>query len=131
MTGRPHLHTALAVGAFLALAGCSSTQGARDLGPHVCFNANTVTNYAVVDRETVNLKAQGGIYQIKLLGVCPNLTWATSAIALETAGSAQVCTGVDITINAPGPTGPLSCAADSIRKLSDDEVANLPKGQRP
>ena len=53
------------------------------------------------------------------------------AIVLESVGSVQVCTGLELTVHAPGPTGPQQCAADSIRRLSPDEVAALPAGQKP
>ncbi|MBL9010418.1 MAG: hypothetical protein JNL56_04475 [Alphaproteobacteria bacterium] len=116
----------------LALAGCGSTRNAATAaGPQSCFNAALVSNYAVVDRETVNLRVGAGeYYQIKLLGVCPDIKWS-DAIALESVGSSQVCTGLALTIHAPGPTGPQQCAADSIRRLGADEVAALPAGQKP
>ena len=123
----------LALGAALAAAGCASKPKAAAATPEVrhCFNQQQVSSFRAVDRETVNLRVGAGdVYQIRLLGVCPDIKW-TENIVLETRGSAQVCTGLDLTIHAPGPTGPQECAAESLRKLSDAEVAALPAGARP
>ena len=118
--------------AALTLAGCASTgPETAASGPRSCFDPRQVSNYAVADRETVNLRVGANeFYQIKLLGVCPDIKWS-EAIVLESVGSVQVCTGLELTVHAPGPTGPQQCAADSIRRLSADEVAALPAGQKP
>lgn len=122
----------LPVLAALALAACGSTKTAGPAGaPKSCFNAANVTNYAGVDRETVNLRVGvNDFYQVKMLGVCPNIDW-TQKIGLESTSGSTICTGLDLTIHVPGPTGPQECAADSIRKLTPEEVAALPKGQKP
>lgn len=107
-----------AVFAGLMLAGCASRKTAAPAEERHCFNAASVGGYTVVDRETVRLNVgPSDTYEIKLLGVCPNIQW-NEQIRLETAGSATVCTGLDLTIHAEGPTGPQECAADSIRKVS-------------
>lgn len=123
----------LALGAALALAGCAGKPKATAAAPEArhCFDQSQVNGFRAVDRETVNLRVGvNDIYQIKLLGVCPDIKW-TEGIALETRGSSQICSGLDLTIHAPGPTGPQECAAESIRKLSDAEAAALPAGTRP
>jgi hypothetical protein len=125
--------TGLVLTAALAVAGCASKPKTKAAAPEVrhCFNQSDVNGFRAVDSETVNLRVGvSDIYQVKLLGVCPDIKW-TEGIALETRGSAQVCTGLDLTIHAPGPTGPQECAAESIRKLSAAEAAALPPGTRP
>ncbi|BCW88555.1 hypothetical protein sos41_16960 [Alphaproteobacteria bacterium SO-S41] len=116
----------------LALVACGSTKTAGTASaPQHCFNAASVSNYAGVDRETVNLRVGvSDYYQVKMLGVCPNIDW-TQKIGLESTSGSNICTGLDLTIHVPGPTGPQECAADSIRKLTPEEVAALPKGQKP
>jgi hypothetical protein len=121
---------ALALFAVTALAGCGTTKKTAS-APTDCFDAGAVSNYAAVDRETVNLRVGvNDFYQVKMLGVCPDINW-TQKIGLSSTGGSRVCTGLDLTIHVPGPTGPQECAADSIRKLSAEEVAALPKGQKP
>lgn len=125
--------TATLICAAAVSAGCAGKpkQAAAPAAPRHCFNQSDVQGFRAVDRSTVNMRVGvGDIYQIKLLGVCPDVKWA-EGIALETRGSTQICTGLDLTIHAPGPTGPQECAAESIRKLSDAEAAALPAGARP
>jgi hypothetical protein len=118
----------------LTLAGCAGkVNRAASTAPAVrhCFQQSQVSGFRAVDQETVNLRVGvNDIYQIKLLGVCPDIKW-TEQIALQTAGTSEVCTGLDLTIHAPGPTGPLECAAESLRKLTGAEVAALPASARP
>lgn len=117
--------------AALSLAACASkTTADAPAAERTCFNADLVSNYAVVDSQTVNLRAGADTYQIKLLGSCPDLKWDQS-IALTTAGSPQVCTGLDLTIIAQTAIGPQECAAESLRRLTPDEVSALPAGQKP
>jgi hypothetical protein len=119
--------------AALAATGCAGKPGVKAAAPaeRHCFDQAEVSGFRAVGREAVNLRVGAGdYYQIKLLGVCPDIKW-TERIALRTAGTSQVCTGLDLTIHAAGPTGPQECAAESIRKLSDSEVAALPASARP
>ena len=120
----------LALIAAAALAACSSTKTAST-SLKQCFNVNSISNYAAVDRKTVNLRVGvSDYYQVTMLGVCPDINWAQKVAFQATAGT-QVCDGLDLTVHVPGPTGPQECAADTIRKLTDDEVAALPKRQKP
>ncbi|MCC6921250.1 MAG: hypothetical protein IT548_18805 [Alphaproteobacteria bacterium] len=125
---------ALALGFALAAAGCAgkaAKPAATAPAERHCFNQAQVSGFRAVDRETVNLRVGASdIYQIKLLGVCPDIKW-TEGVALETQGSSQICTGLDLTIHVPGPTGPQECAAESLRKLGPDEVAAMPAGTKP
>ena len=118
--------------ALLAVAGCASKPGATTAAaPRDCFNAASINNYAAQDSETVNLKVSANDYfQVKLLGVCPDIDWSQK-IAFQTAGSAFVCAGNDITIGFQGPTGPQECAADTVRRLTAAEVAALPPRAKP
>lgn len=118
------------IAAAAALGACSSTKTASN-GPRQCFNVNSISNYAAVDRKTVNLRVGvSDYYQVTMLGVCPDINW-TQKVAFQATAGSQVCDGLDLTVHVPGPTGPQECAADTIRKLTPEEVAALPKGQKP
>lgn len=130
MKGIPHMAVCAALG--LGLAGCASGPTASEAtAERHCFNADRVSNYAVVDSETVNLRVGSNeYYQIKLLGVCPDINWSQK-VGLSTDGSATVCTGVDLTLLVPSSTGPQECAAESLRKLSASEIAALSGRAKP
>ena len=128
-------HATLVIGLALTLAGCTSSPGAKTAttpsGPRDCFNASAVANYAVADRETVNLRVgSNAYYQIKLLGVCPQIDW-TPQVVLSTGGTSTVCTDLDVTILVPTRQGPQECAAESIRRLSSAEIGALSGRARP
>ena len=119
------------------LASCSSSGPARaptavaPTGQRDCFSAAQIANFAVVDRETVNMRAgTNGYFQIKLLGVCPQFNW-TQPVGLSTAGTNTVCTGYDLTLAANTASGVQECAAESLRRLSPAEVNALPATYRP
>ncbi len=102
-------------------------------GAKACFYSRDVSSWAAVDRSTVNIRVNiNDIYQLKLLGDCPNVDWV-NGIGLEHRGSSWVCTGLDAELLVPQPGGgiPLRCPVVSIRKLSKDEASALPRKQHP
>lgn len=100
-----------------------------------CFYSRDISSWAPVDRSTVNLRVHvGEVYQLSLLGDCPNIDWV-EGIGLEHRGSSWICTGLDAELLVPQPGGghsfPIRCPVKSIRKLSKDEVKALPPKQHP
>ncbi len=106
------------LGLALIASGCAARKTPAQQQAQRCFDAGAVTAFEVVDGETVNLRVGASErYQIKLLGVCPDIDWA-GQIALESRGSSQVCTGLDLTIHFPSARGPQECAAESIAAIA-------------
>ena len=96
-----------------------------------CFYARNISSWAPQDDTTVNLRVNvRDYYQVKLLGPCTNINW-TDAIGIEHRGSDWICSGLDAVIIARGPGGPNRCPAISVRKLTPEEVAALPKKAKP
>lgn len=137
----------LPVAAALAfvLAGCagappaaSTGQGApasavaaASGGERSCFWSRNVNGFRALDDDTVNLRVGvKDVYQLELLGRCPDVDWA-QGIALESRGGSFICSGLDATIISPSSIGPQRCAVRTLRKLSDQEVAALEPKQRP
>ena len=134
----------LAGAAILALAalGGSGTPVAHAQGNNPgksdgksCFYSRNISSWAPVDRSTVNLRVSvSDIYQLKLLGDCPNIDWV-EGIGLEHRGSPWICSGLDAELLVPQPGGgrgfPLHCPVTSIRKLSKEEAKALPPKQHP
>ena len=124
--------------ALLGLAVLGATAEAQDKDPgkgaaRACFYSRDVSSWAPVDRSTVNIRVSvNDIYQLKLLGDCPNIDWV-EGIGLQHRGSPWVCSGLDAELLVPQTGGgvPLRCPVSSIRKLSKDEVKALPPKQHP
>ena len=70
------------------------------------------------------------VYRLDLLGPCPDIDWNWS-IALESHGSSWICSPLDATIIAKSPIGPQRCPVRQVTKLTPQEVAALPKKQKP
>ena len=128
-----------ALSAFAVAPGLwASSAGAQDKDhattrAKACFYSRDVSSWAAVDRSTVNIRVSvNDIYQLKLLGDCPNIEWV-NAIGLEHRGSPWVCTGLDAELRVPQAGGgvPLRCPVASIRKLSKQEASALPPKQHP
>ncbi len=128
--------------ALLGLAALSGSWAAsavaQDRQPSAgkqCFYSRNISSWAPVDRSTVNLRVSvNDVYQLKLLGDCPNIDWV-EGIGLEHRGSSWICTGLDAELLVPQPGGgrsfPIRCPVSSIRKLSKEEARALPPKQHP
>ncbi|HEY5105988.1 MAG TPA: DUF6491 family protein [Caulobacteraceae bacterium] len=101
---------------------------------NACFYARNVESFAAADDTTVNLRVSSRqIYQLKLFGPCVDLDFS-QRIGLRSRGiSSFVCEGQanDLELFARSPAGPTRCPVTSVRRLSADEVAALPKRARP
>ena len=130
MTSRHLRLGAIAAAAVVGGAGVPTvTVGAEG---RQCFFAKNVNNFEAVNNETVNIRVGvNDIYQVKLLVPCPDVRFNQALGIRATSGSDQICTGLDVELISPGPTGAQRCPATSVRKLSAAEVAALPKRQVP
>ena len=98
-----------------------------------CFYSRDVNSWAPVDRSTVNIRVSvNDVYQLKLLGDCPNIDWVDD-IDLQRRGSPWICSGLDaeLLVRQPGGGVPLRCPVSTIRKLSKEEASALPPKQHP
>lgn len=98
-----------------------------------CFYAKDANNFVAVDNQTVNVRVGvRQVYQMKLFSPCNGIIFS-HAIALISRPSSFVCPGpglgVDLYIR--GVIGRQRCPVTSIRKLTDAEVAAMPRKQRP
>ena len=138
---KPMTRTGLAVLAGLLAAGAASSADTQsnkaersDAGGNPtrsCFFARNISSWAPQDDTTVNLRVNvNDYYQLKLLGPCNDLNW-DQAIGLEHRGTSWICDGLDAVIVTSGRSGPRRCPATSVRKLTPEEVAALPKKAKP
>lgn len=115
---------AAAVGATAALS--FQPQGAvAESPPRDCFNSNAVSGFSAPDDKTIYVTVGASkVYELKVLGSCPNLDW-TQSIGLKSRGSSFICTGMDVDLIVPqdGMGHPLRCAVRTVRRLTAEEVA--------
>jgi hypothetical protein len=129
------LLSALLIGSIIGPAAAFSAQAAASTAPkpkRACFYSEDLRNWRQVNDRTVNILANGKqVFQLSLLGNCPDLRMATAIGVRTRAGGGFVCDGLDIDLITPSPTGPRSCPVTTMRELSPEEVAALPKDQQP
>ena len=119
--------------AALPLAGAQATAEPKPAKPaKSCFSAHDVSNFAVVDDRTVNIRVGvKDVYRLDLLGVCPDID-GQNKIAIKSRGSSFICSPLDATILAAGPFGRLQrCEVKQVRKLTPEEILALPSRERP
>ena len=118
--------------AMAALMMLPMGQAAAARSPKTCFSARDVSNFAVVDERTLNIRVGvRDVYQLDLTGVCPDIG-SQNKIAIRSRGSSFICSPLDATIVAEGPFGRLQrCEVRGLRKLTPEDVARLPSRARP
>jgi Family of unknown function (DUF6491) len=88
-----------------------------------CFNVSQVNGFHAVDPDTVRVTVGANtIYELKLLGSCPDIDWTENVGIRSTGGSSWVCQGNDAELFVPSPIGVQRCQVTSMRRLSPEEV---------
>jgi Family of unknown function (DUF6491) len=99
--------------------------------PRQCFWVQEVNGFAAADERFVNIRVGvKDVYQFEMFGRCHDIDWSRE-IALVTRNSSSICTGMDADIVTESVIGPQRCPVRSIRKLTAEEIAALPKRARP
>ena len=117
----------------LSLGAAASPQAAPTAAPQhrACFWAREANNFAYQSPDTVNLRVGvRDVYQLKLFGPCDDISFA-NVVGFDTRGASSVCDGLGIDLIVRGPLGPQRCPVRSLRQLTPDEIAALPRGSRP
>ncbi len=127
---KPLALTLTAAALLLLATGQATAETAK--APKACFSARNVSNFAVVDERTLNIRVGvRDVYQLDLLGICPDIE-SQNEIAITSRSSSFVCSPFDATVVAQGPFGRSQrCAVRGIRKLTPEQVAALPSRDRP
>lgn len=124
------LASALASGTA-AFAAEPAAKPAAKPAANACFRAQDVNGWTAVDDKTVNVRVGvKDIYQLTLFSPSTDIDWSQH-IGLESRGGSWICSSMDATIIVPGAIGPQRTPVTAIRKLSPDEVAALPRNEKP
>jgi hypothetical protein len=135
--GRRGLFLAIAIGATALTAACMTANGqqqgqnARPAG-HQCFNVSMVNGFNAIDKETVQVTVGvNTVYELKLLGTCPDIDWSLKVGIRSTSGSSWVCDGLDAELLVPSPIGVQHCPVTAIRQLTPEEVKASKATRKP
>jgi hypothetical protein len=124
--------------AFPALAGdptppdakaAAQVQPAKVKQLSRCFFARDVRSQSVADDHTIYFNVNNrDTYKIVVHGACLAGLSSSAQPALEAKGAGgQICNMLDVDVSAHGGR----CIVESLRKLSEDEVAEIPGRMNP
>jgi hypothetical protein len=118
--------------AALALAGTARAAPAHAAaGDKSCFFSRNISGWRAADDQTVYLRVGvRDVYKLDLMTRCPDIDW-NEKIGIKSRGSSWICSGLDAEIISPSTIGPQRCPVQTLRKLTPQEVAALPKKDRP
>lgn len=127
-------HMALAATALLLATGPTAPALAKDSAPPLrnqCFWTRNADGFAAADEHTLNVRVGvRDVYQFEMFGPCPDIDW-NQHIALVSRGGSNICTGMDAEVITHTAIGPQRCPVRSVKKLTPEEIAALPKRARP
>lgn len=94
-----------------------------------CFFARDVRNQTVADNHTIYFNVRNrDTYKIVIHGACLAGLSPSAQPAVESTGSGgQICNALDVDVSAHGGR----CIVESISKLTDEEVAEIPGRMNP
>jgi len=96
-----------------------------------CFWTRNVTGFAAADEHTLNVRVNvKDVYQFEMFGPCPDIDW-NQRIALVSRSGSSICDGMDAEVITHSALGPQRCQVRSVKKLTPEEIAALPKRGRP
>jgi hypothetical protein len=88
-----------------------------------CFTAQQVSSFDAIDDDTVYVRTSPRrVYQLEIVGVCPDIDWS-QRIALRSRTGSFICGGLDADLLVPRAGGGVDrCPVTNIRRLTDAEV---------
>ena len=129
-----HLAFAAPAAALLMLAAAAAgaaDSSAKPARHNDCFWTRNADGFAAQGDNILNVRVNTrDVYQFEMMGHCPDMDW-NQRIALVSRGSSNICSGMDAEIVTHSPIGPTRCPVRSVRKLTPDEIAALPRKARP
>lgn len=131
-----HLTFALAA-AVCVLGATSAAAATENASPapakqNACFWTRMANGFAAADENTLNVRVGvKDVYQFEMFGPCLGMDW-DNRLALVSRTGGQICTGMDAEVIAHAQgLGRQRCMVKSIKKLSAEEIAALPKHGKP
>ena len=110
------------------LAGCTETAAtqtasARSEGRQQCFLPAQVNGFKAENDDLVYVTVgTRQIYQLEIVGTCPEVDWSQRIGIRSRGGGSWVCHGLDAELIVPSPTGVQTCPVTRVRQLSEEEV---------
>lgn len=128
----------LAISAPLALGGPAAAQGSAPAAKpekpaRQCFYLSDWRGWSAPDKDTLYLKVRGrDVYRVDLAYGSSQLTWPGTHLVSVVRGIDSVCGPLDLDLRVSDGFGmAIPIRAKTITKLTPEQVAALPKKDRP
>lgn len=126
---RNAIFAAAALGTAFA-AACTTAperQAAMSGDGERCFLPRMVNGFDAIDDDTVHVfVGANSVYELEVLGACPNVDWSQRIGIQATAGGSWVCQGYDAELLVPGVGGGIDeCQVSMVRRLTEAESRAL------
>ena len=132
MTGLRFFGMAALAGAALAAFTAAANAHPAGGSPNQCFLTRNIDGFNSPDSHTVYVRVGvNQFYRLDLMTDCLELPFWLSMGLETTPGEAWVCSPLDATVIYHTGGIPQRCPVKAIHKLSPDELAGLPKRDRP
>jgi hypothetical protein len=118
--------------AAAAMFGTAAMAAQPAAGPSLsgadCILANEIRNHTIVDQDTILMRVNHkGVYRIDTAQACFRSAISSDPISFDTRGREKICKASQLGLQARSGW----CGAQSIVRLSQEEVDALPKKLKP
>jgi hypothetical protein len=97
-----------------------------------CFYARNINNYTTAGGRLVYIRVGvADVYRLDLMTDCPELGFRQDLQFTRADPGASICSAIDLTIRFREPGARRICPVAEMRKLTPEEVAAMPKRDRP
>ena len=97
-----------------------------------CFYARNINNYVAASDRLIYLRVGvNDVYRLDLMTDCPELSFRQNIEFQRADRGSNICSAIDLTITYRQNGARRICPVQEMRHLSPDEVAALPKRDRP
>ena len=129
------LHRRLRLGLVAAVLLCAGGVARADppeKSTSQCLLVRNINNYNAVDNQTLYVRVGvNQIFRFDLFKDCLGLTFRQSLTIRSTGASGWICSPLAAQVSYVRGGIPQRCPVTAIHKLTDAEVAALPKGVKP
>ena len=130
-----HLTLAAAVALAFAATAAAAAPNDKPADPakrDQCFWTRMADGFAAPDEHTLYVRVGvRDVYQFEMFIPCQGMDWDQRIALISRAGS-TICTGMDAeVVTHETGIGRQRCPVRSVKKLTKEEIAALPRGSRP
>ena len=128
----------LAIAGSMTLVGASAAQGTAPTDkpakpPRQCFYLSDWHGWSAPNKDTLYLKVRNrDVYRVDLVYGSNQLTWPGTHLVSIVRGSDSICNPLDLDLRVSDGFGmAIPIRAKTITKLTPEEIAAIPKKDRP